>query len=133
MSEQNIPNTPPAPEQFSNPVNSSFNQSFGNNNMPPRPDNYMVLAIVATVVGACSCLPLILGVVAIIFASQVESKYRLGDYIGAESSSKNSKLLSIISLVVSAVSIIFVILYWLFVGVALQNEILQNGGLYPQL
>ena len=46
------------------------------------PDNQMTLAIVAAVLGLCSpcCIGFILGIIAIIFSSQVKSKFEKGDF-----------------------------------------------------
>ncbi|HEV7919880.1 MAG TPA: CD225/dispanin family protein [Thermoanaerobaculia bacterium] len=49
--------------------------------------NYLVQSILVTL---CCCLPG--GIVAIIFASQVNSKLLAGDMAGAEAASKNAKL-----------------------------------------
>ncbi|HEY0370562.1 MAG TPA: TIR domain-containing protein [Thermoanaerobaculia bacterium] len=69
---------------------------------PPRPNpvyqpaqtipNYLVFAIVVTVL---CCLPL--GVVAIVYASQVNTKLASGDYAGAKRASDSAKLWSWIS------------------------------------
>jgi hypothetical protein len=62
---------------------------------PPRPfsaqpvapiPNYLVQSILVTL---CCCLPL--GVVAIIFAAQVNSKLAAGDVAGAQAASANAK------------------------------------------
>jgi hypothetical protein len=52
----------------------------------PMPDNYLVWAILTTIF---CCLPL--GIVSIVFASQVSSKYAVGDYAGALDASENAK------------------------------------------
>jgi hypothetical protein len=44
----------------------------------PKPDNYLVWAILSTLF---CCLPL--GVASIVFAAQVDGKYNSGDYAGA--------------------------------------------------
>lgn len=62
------------------------------------PANNMTLAILATILGV---LPL--GVIAIIYASQVNTKYATGDNLGATDAANNSKRLSIVSLSVSGV------------------------------
>lgn len=49
--------------------------------------NYLVQSIVVTL---CCCLPG--GIVAIIFAAQVNSKLAAGDVAGAEAASRNAKL-----------------------------------------
>lgn len=57
------------------------------------PPNNLVLAILVTIL---CCWPL--GIPAIIFAAQVNSKFAQGDYAGAEDSSKKAKMWSIIAL-----------------------------------
>ena len=54
--------------------------------MPPRPDSYLVWAILTTVL---CCMPL--GIVAIVKSSQVESRYNQGDYAGAQKASEDAK------------------------------------------
>ena len=67
---------------------------------PPRPSyspggpppgapipNYLVQSILVTL---CCCLPL--GVVAIIFSAQVNSKLAAGDYAGAQEASRKAKM-----------------------------------------
>jgi len=53
----------------------------------PSVENYLVFAILATVL---CCLPA--GIVAIVYASQVNSKAQSGDMAGALEASKNAKL-----------------------------------------
>ena len=98
---------------------------FGSNNMeqPVKPDNYLVLAIVATVLGLCSCFGLILGIIAIVYSTQVDSKYNLGDYIGAQSSSKNAKTFSIVSFVVTGVGLVISIIYYAVMGAAVMSQL----------
>lgn len=55
-------------------------------NLPPKPENYLVWAVLVTVL---CCLPL--GIVSIVFAAQVDSKYQAGDYQGALDSSRKAK------------------------------------------
>jgi hypothetical protein len=57
---------------------------------PAKPDNYLVWAILTTIL---CCLPL--GIISIIFAAQVDSKYATGDYKGAAESSRKAKLFAI--------------------------------------
>lgn len=51
-----------------------------------RPKNYLVESILVTM---CCCQPL--GIVGIVFASQVNSKYDSGDFNGALQASKDAK------------------------------------------
>ena len=78
------------------------------------PKNNMALAITSTVLGMCSsyCIGFILGIVAIVMASQVKKKFEDGDIEGAEKSAKNAKTLAYISLALFIASIIFMIFNW---------------------
>jgi hypothetical protein len=51
-----------------------------------RPKNYLIESILVML---CCCQPL--GIVGIVFASQVNSKFASGDYIGAQQASKDAK------------------------------------------
>lgn len=67
------------------------------------PKNYLVMAILVTIF---CCWPL--GIPAIVFAAQVNSKFSQGDYDGAVSASEKAKMWSIIALVAG---LIFAVLY----------------------
>jgi disulfide bond formation protein DsbB len=70
------------------------------------PPNYLVFAILATIF--CSK---IIGIVSIVFAAQVNSKWNAGDFEGALSASKNAKLWAWVSFSVAiALFIIFTLL-----------------------
>ena len=64
------------------------------------PGNHLVLAILSTVLGflCCSGINLPFGIVAIVFASQVNGKYASGDFQGAISSAKQAKIWGWISM-----------------------------------
>ena len=74
------------------PLPSSPAGSFSSMPGQPQPDNYLVWAILSTLL---CCVPL--GIVAIVFAAQVDSKYAAGDYAGAQVASGRAKLWSILS------------------------------------
>lgn len=57
-----------------------------------KPKNFLTTAIVTTL---CCCLPL--GIVSIVYASQVDSKFNAGDYQGAINASNNAKMWAWIS------------------------------------
>ena len=59
---------------------------------PPQINNYLIPAIVVTL---CCCLPG--GIVAIVYAAQVNSKLQIGDIAGAQAASNNAKLWCMIS------------------------------------
>lgn len=103
------------PSYSNNPERSQFQAQ-----PEPMPENYMTLSIVATVVGfltCCSscCISGILGIIAIVFSSQVTSKYTSGDMNGAISSAKTAKILGIISLVITGIALLGSIIYYAIV------------------
>lgn len=60
----------------------------------PPPNNYLVWAILSTVL---CCLPL--GVVSIVYAAQVNTKWAAGDVVGAQDSSRKARTWAIYSAV----------------------------------
>jgi ABC-type Fe3+ transport system permease subunit len=77
------------------------------------PPNYLVWAILSTIL---CCLPF--GIVSIVYAAQVNSKWTAGDYEGAESASRNAKIWAWVAFGVGlAAGIIWAILT-LVIGVA---------------
>lgn len=62
------------------------------------PPNYLVWSILSTIF---CCLPL--GIVSIVYAAQVNSKWQMGDFEGARLSSKNARLWALIALGVGLV------------------------------
>lgn len=122
---QNNQTPPPVQTPPTSTYTSMYDQqsSYSNMEQPPKPANSLTMAIVATVLNIFACcgmyvgiLGFILGIVAIVFSTQVDSKYKVGDYDGAESAAKNAKLLSMISLGVAAVGIIIVIIFMIIGG-----------------
>ncbi|KRG71595.1 CD225/dispanin family protein [Pseudoxanthomonas dokdonensis] len=66
--------------------------------MPPPPaahghiPNYLAWSIISTVLATCLCCPLgLIGIVAIVFSSQVNGKLNQGDIEGARRASANAK------------------------------------------
>ncbi|MEV4456756.1 CD225/dispanin family protein [Microbispora sp. NPDC004025] len=83
--------------------------------MPPGgapPNNHLVMAIVTTIL---CCLPL--GVVSIVFASQVNSKWMAGDYQGAVAASESAKKWWMASLITGIVLLVLYILFVVVLGV----------------
>ena len=68
------------------------------------PPNYLVWAILSTFF---CCLPL--GVVSIVFAAQVNSKFNVGDYAGAQDSSRKARLWALWSTILGAVLVVLVV------------------------
>ncbi|WP_017573557.1 CD225/dispanin family protein [Nocardiopsis halotolerans] len=77
---------------------------------PPSgpPKNYLV----HNILGIFGCT--VVGIIGLIFALQVNSKWEMGDYAGAESSAQTARILGIIGLVGFILMIVFAVLYVLF-------------------
>ncbi len=72
------------------------------------PDNYLVWAILSTVL---CCLPF--GIVSIVKSTQVNNKWALGDFAGAQQASADAKKWAIIAAIAQ---VVFIILYLLIFG-----------------
>jgi len=76
------------------------------------PSNYLAFAIITTII---CCLPF--GIVSIIFASQVNSKWAAGDIAGAQSSSRNAKTWAWVSFAVAISGLVIYLIVVLALGV----------------
>lgn len=85
-------------------------QQPNNQQMPPQPDNYLVWAILVTVL---CCLPL--GVASIIYSVKVGSLYAQGDYNGAVDASQKAKKFAMIG---GIGGLVFIIIYVIFAVIA---------------
>lgn len=111
------PPPPPPPQQsYTPPPAPRFDSGA-----PPAatpPPNYLVQAILITL---CCCLPL--GIVAIIFSTQVNSKFAAGDIAGAMEASRQAKMWCWIAFGLGLAGI----LIWLVVGGAAFVQGLSEG------
>jgi ABC-type Fe3+ transport system permease subunit len=80
-----------------------------------RPPNYLVFAILTTFF-CCQ----ILGIVSIIYAAQVNSRWNAGDVAGANDASRNAKLWAWVAfgsgLLIGVVTLILVVGFGMFAG-----------------
>lgn len=76
-----------AAQSYTPPPPPNYGGSPGAGPVGPTIPNYLVQSILVTL---CCCLPL--GVVAIIFAAQVNSKLAAGDIAGAQDASQKAKM-----------------------------------------
>lgn len=86
-----------------------------NQTQPSKPNSHMPMAIISTLLSviSCSIIPsTIFGIISIVYASKVNSKYAMQDYEGAVRASKNAKtwwIVTLVSIVVIwAISIFFI-------------------------
>lgn len=97
-------------------VESSSGQGFTGSPYPPP--NYLVWAILATIF---CCWPL--GIPAIVFACQVNSKHESGDFSGAHDASKKAKMFSLLSTCGGLLIWLLTVLWWvLIVGLSIMAE-----------
>lgn len=101
-----LPTQPPVPPMSAPPPNPPPQASTPQYNAPPAGTrapipNHLVWAILTTIF---CCLPT--GIVAIVFAAQVDGKAAAGDYDGAQKASDNAKLWSWISLAIGLVGVV---------------------------
>lgn len=107
--QQQVPPIPERTDFARNPQYSGYpgedpryhGQDYGNRpvNSEPMPPTYLVWSVIMTVL--CCLIP---GVVAIIFSSQVSSKYFAGDIEGAKKASRNAEIWIIVSFVLGVLS-----------------------------
>ena len=76
-------------------------------NKPIPPSNYLALSIITTLL-CCQ----VFGIIAIIYAAQVNSKYVAGDYAGAERSSRYARNWSFAGIGIGLLTILIVILFY---------------------
>lgn len=73
---------------------------------PPRPANHMAWAILVTIFGCCHCLPLIFGIISIVYASKVNRLYDGGQVAEAYAASRSAKTWAIVATVLLGLSYI---------------------------
>jgi heme/copper-type cytochrome/quinol oxidase subunit 2 len=89
----------------------------------PPPPNYLVWAILTTIL---CCLPL--GIVSIVFSTQVNSKWALGDVTGAQEASAKAKRFAIWSAIVWAILTVIIVGFWVVVVAVGGGEWTFNTG-----
>ena len=89
-------------------------ENLSSSDFNTMPENNLTLAIIATVLGICSpcCIGFILGIIAIIMATQVKKKFEGGDYAAAEKNAKTARILAFVAIGLTVLNFIYVGLNW---------------------
>jgi heme/copper-type cytochrome/quinol oxidase subunit 2 len=98
------------------PPPGGYGQGPGYGQTPPPggpPKNYLV----HNILGIFGCT--VIGIIGLVFALQVNSKWEMGDYAGAESAAGTAKILGIISLIGFILTIVVAVVYVVFFVVIL--------------
>lgn len=92
------------------PPTGGYGGPMGYGGPPPGgpPKNYLA----HNIMGILGCT--VVGIIGLIFALQVNSKWDAGDYAGAEDAAKVAKIMGIIGLVSFICLVVFIVLYVLF-------------------
>lgn len=76
------------------------------------PANNMAIAVIGLVVGLGSCLGAILGIIAIVSANSVGTKWAAGDVAGANQAAGRAKILGVIAIVLGILGFIIGVVYY---------------------
>lgn len=103
--------------------------------VPPMPSpsapgsvpNHLAWAIVSTVLATCLCCPLgLIGIVAIVFSSQVNGKLNQGDLEGARRASANAKTWCWVATALAIVGLLFNAVFLAMGGMEQYLEAMQQ-------
>lgn len=104
-------------------MNENFPNQYGNTPLPTPPKNWLVESILVTIF---CCLPF--GIAGIVFASQVNSKFQMGDYSGALKASQDAGRWTKIGFFIGLAQVVIGILWILFFGGLAYFSSHQNYG-----
>ena len=113
----------PAPQPYQQPYQQP---AYGD--MKPR-TNWLTWAIIATVLGLCSCLGMIFGIIGIVNANKANSAYAMGDEATGDSSNSTARTMTIIALILDGLGIIGSIVYYALIIPQMTNDINMLYGL----
>lgn len=93
------------------------------NETPANIPNYLAWSIISTVLATCLCCPLgLIGIVAIVFSSQVNTKLNQGDFAGARRASDTAKTWCWVT---TALAIIGLVLNIVFIAMGGMSEYME--------
>lgn len=124
MENENTPN-----EQQ---VNQQFNQQFGSTGQTPTPNSVAVLVLGIISIALCWCYGIVgltCGIIAIVLSSKGKREYEANPGKYSEASFKNLKagrICAIIGVSLSALYVVFIIVYLVILGTAFSMIPWQN-------
>ena len=71
-----------------------------------QPTNWLPWAIVATVLGLCSCIGLVLGIIAITRANSDNKFYQIGDTVSGNAANSSARILTLIALAFDGIGLL---------------------------
>ena len=116
MSDYGSTPPPPPPPPPPSPYGGGYGGGGAQGAAPP---NYLVWAIVSTVI--FGCLPLLslpLGIASIVFSTQVNRKWAAGDVAGAQGASRKAKMFAIWTAGVGFILLVLQVVYAMSQGTA---------------
>ena len=115
------PPPPPPPGGGGTPPPPSYGAPGVSGPQGTPPPNYLVWAILSTILCGCG-FPL--GIASIVFSTQVNSKWAMGDVAGAQAASQKAKNFAIWAAVVG---LAFAVLYAILIAVGFANFNFNTG------
>lgn len=101
-----------------------------NQTRPPKPNSHMPMAIISTVLSVISCTLIpstIFGIISIVYASRVNSKYDMQDYEGSMRASKNAKIWWIVTIVsIVVIWVVSILFLDAFLGDEFMEELMRE-------
>lgn len=99
---------------------------YGHDVPPASVPNHLVWTIVSTVLATCLCCPLgLLGIVGIVYSTQVNSKLTAGDVAGAQRASNNARTWAIVATVLAVIGALWSAYWWSMGGTQAMLEQIQ--------
>ncbi len=110
----------------SNPYSSPSSQV--SDPLPPGSvPNHLAWAIVSTVLATCLCCPLgLLGIVAIVYSSKVNTLLRVGDLAGARAASGNAKTWCWIATALAIIGLLLNVVFFMTGGMQQYLDMMQQ-------
>ncbi|KAF1687200.1 hypothetical protein B1992_04235 [Pseudoxanthomonas broegbernensis] len=89
--------------------------------------NHLAWAIISTVLATCLCCPLgLVGIVAIVFSSKVNTLLNQGDIAGARRASANAKIWCWVATALAIVGVLWTLYFFSSGGMAQYQQLLEQ-------